>query len=222
MSAATASTTPKRRLTPAVRRIVVAAVVLLVLIAMAVSTKYVPKGSSIGAGPQVFDAAAYGKKQFPIQQKAIAAKAVDAQTLAKAVATDPTAAAKQYGTPVNGGASTEVPVKFSGVVGKVPAAGYTPIKVDGLPSGTTINVQLGPAINGTDLRDATGKIQLGQFENQIQFQDAGGAINTQLKAVLAKAGAPNLTGKTVQVTGVFPLVNPKVWNVTPSELSVLP
>lgn len=193
---------------------------LVVLVGMAVSTKYVPRGSTLGAGPQAFSAAAYGRKQFPIQQKAIAAKAVDAATLGTAVAKDQAAAAKQYGVPVNNGASTEVPVKFSGVVGKVPAAGFTPVKVDGLPAGTAVNVQLGPAVTGTDLRDATGKIQLGQFENQIQFQDAADAINDRLKALLVKAGSPDLEGKTVQVTGVFSLVNPKVWNVTPSELTV--
>ena len=219
MTAATASG-PRRGLSPTARRVVVAAIVVVVLVVMAVSTRYVPRGSTVGAGPQAFSAAAYGKKQFPVQQKAIAAKAVDAAALGAAVTKDQTAAAEQYGTPVNGGASTEVPVKFSGVVGKVPAAGYTPVKVDGLPAGTAVNVQLGPAINGTDLRDATGKIQLGQFENQIQFQDAGDAINAQLKTLLTKAGAPDLEGKTVQVTGVFSLVNPKVWNVTPSDLSV--
>jgi predicted lipoprotein len=89
-----------------------------------------------------------------------------------------------------------------------------------MPSSTQVHVQLGPAINGTDLRDVSGKITLGQFENQIQYQDAATALNNRLKAVLAKAGAPNLTGKSITVNGVFQLINPKNWQVTPATLSV--
>ena len=222
MTAASAARTRRPRLSPAARRIVLAAIVVVVVAVMAVSTRYVPAGAEVAGAPAAFDATTYGAKQFPIQQKAIAAKAVDAATLGKAVAADATAAGKQYGVASNGGASTIVPVKFTGTVGKVPAAGYTPVKIEGLPSGTTVAVQLGPAINGTDLRDATGTIMLGDFENQIQYQDAGTAINDQLKAVLTKAGAPDLEGKTVEITGVFPLVNPKAWNVTPSAITVQP
>lgn len=195
--------------------------IVVVLVAMALSTKVVPKGSTLGQGPAAFNAAAYGRKQFPIQQKYVEAHAVDAPTLAAALEKDPTAAAKQYGTPLNDGASTEVSVRFTGVVGSIPAAGYAPVKVSGLPAGFQVNVQLGPAITGTDLRDASGdKIQLGQFENQIQYQNAGTAINDQLKKLLEKAGAQNSSGKTVVVTGVFSLVNPKLWNVTPATFEV--
>jgi ABC-type branched-subunit amino acid transport system ATPase component len=58
-------------------------------------------------------------------------------------------------------------------------------------------VQTGPAINGTDLRDATGTIEFGQFTNQIEYQDAGSAINNEMKkAVLAGLDPSALTGKT--------------------------
>ena len=219
----TAVTERRQGLSARGRRLIVAAITIVVLVLMAVSTKYVGAGATIPGAPQQFDAATYGAKQFPIQQKAIAAKAVDASTLANELnGSDAATVGKKYGTPVNSGASYIVPVKFTGVVGKVPAAGYTPITVSGLPTGTQINVQLGPAINGTDLRDFGGKTQLGDFENQIQYQDAATAINDQLKKdVLGKAGsASSLQGKTVSVTGVFQVLNPKIWNVTPSALQV--
>ena len=51
---------------------------------------------------------------------------------------------------------------------------------------TKIRVQTGPAINGTDLRDATGEVKFGDFKNQIEYQNAGSAINNAMKeAVLA-------------------------------------
>lgn len=217
------ATVPSRRgpwLTPARKRIIGLIFVVALLVAMVLDTKFVPKGSKIGQGPAAFNAADYGKKQFPIQQRFISSHAVDATVRAAAIKKDPTAAGKKYGVEVNQGATTVVPVKFTGVVGKVPAAGYAPVKVAGLPHGTKIAVQLGPAITGTDLRDATGKIQLGQFENQIQYQDAGSAINDQLKIVLKKAGAPDLQGKTISVSGVFELINPQLWNVTPATIKV--
>lgn len=206
---------------PLVRRIVVAAAIVVVLALMALSTKVVGKGQVVGSGgAPAFSAAAYGKKTFPVQQKFIEQHAVDASTLAAALAKDPTAAGTKYGVANDSGAGPEVPVKFTGTVGKADATGLPVVKVPGLPKDTVVHVQLGPAINGTDLRDATGRIQLGQFENQIQYQDAASALNDRLKAELKKAGAPDLTGKTITVAGVFQLINPKNWNVTPATISV--
>ncbi len=227
MSAATSTpAAPRVRKTGMSRKtkriIGIAAVVVLIGL-MLLGTKFVPAGSTLGAGPEAFDPAAYGAKQFPIQQQLITSAAVDAETLGKAIAADQTAAGEKYGITSNDGASTQVPVKFTGVVGTVPDAGYTPVKVSGLPSGTKIAVQLGPAVTGTDLRDFGGKTSLNQFENQIQFQNAGDAINDQLKQVLSKAdgGDPSsLEGKTITVTGVFSLVNPQQWNVTPATIEV--
>ncbi len=71
------------------------------------------------------------------------------------------------------------------------------------------------------LRDATGEIEFGQFTNQIEYQDAGSAINNAMKQeVLAPIDTGDLTGKTVTVTGVFKLINPNNWLVTPVSFEV--
>lgn len=221
-SAPTAAAAPRGRRSSSlpVRRIVGIAALVVLVVAMALGTKVVPKNSRLGLGPAPFNATTYGKKQFPLQQKYISGKAVDAKTLAAAFAASPTAAAKKYGVPNNAGAGPEISVKFTGVVGKYVANEYTPVKVAGLPSKQVVSIQLGPAINGTDLRDASGKIQLGDFENQIAYQNAGSALNTQLKALLTKIDATHLTGKTVTVAGVFQLITPTNWAVTPATLTV--
>lgn len=109
---------------------------------------------------------------------------------------------------------------FTGVVGEGQSGIYE-VTVDGVPDDLLIRVQTGPAINGTDLRDATGDITFGQFTNQIDFQNAASALNDELKkTVLADVDTTNLTGKTIEVTGAFTLVNPAAWLVTPVELSV--
>lgn len=207
-------------LTPRVKRVVWGAIIVALLVAMALNVKAVPKGSHASKAKAGFSAQAYGKKHFPIQRDYIKSHAIDAPKLAKAVDKDQPAAAKKYGVKSGNGAAVEVPVKFTGKVGKSSSSSYTAVKVPNLGDGHKVGVQLGPAISGTDLRDATGKIKLGQFENQIQFQDAGSAINDQLKKKLKKAGAPDLKGKTITVNGVFQLVNPNQWNVTPATISV--
>lgn len=113
-----------------------------------------------------------------------------------------------------------IPVTFSGQVldGR---SGVFKIKIPGFPDNQTVRVQTGPAINGTDLRDATGKIQFGEFKNQIEYQDVGAAINRVMKAdALVNLDQDDLTGKEIDVTGVFRLINAKNWLVTPVEVNV--
>ncbi len=82
-------------------------------------------------------------------------------------------------------------------------------------------MQTGPAIMGTDLRDGTGTIQFGQFTNQIDYQNAGSALNKEMKKqVLSKLDTTDLKGKTVSVVGVFQLTDPAKWLVTPVSLEV--
>lgn len=201
-------------------RIVIEVVLLVILlVAMAMSTKLVKIGSDSDTQTKEFEPAAYGKKQFPKTQAAIEKRAVDAATLAEAIARDQDAAGKQYGV-AGGGVGPEMSVKFTGVAGKEDSGVYE-VKVTGLPDSLVIRVQTGPAINGTDLRDDTGDISFGQFTNQIDYQNAGYALNAEMKKeVLSKIDTTNLTGKTISVVGVFQLVNPDGWLVTPVKLDV--
>ena len=195
---------------------VVVAVILVA--AMAIDTTVVTIGSEADVQKQGFSAEAYGGSQFPKVQAAVEGRAVDAATLAEAALADKAAAAKKYG--VDAGIAAVVSVKFTGVAGEG-KSGIYPVKVAGVPDTINIRVQTGPAINGTDLRDAPGDISFGQFTNQIEYQNAGAALNDAMKkAVLAPVDTAKLSGKTITVTGAFKLINPKNWLVTPVRLSV--
>ncbi|MFO1207766.1 MAG: DUF2291 domain-containing protein [Amaricoccus sp.] len=199
-------------------RLIIAAVAVILVVAMAFSTKVVKIGSELDVAEGAFSPETFGAEQFPKVKASIVERAVDATTLAPAVVADKAAAAKQYG--VAAGVGSVIPIKFTGVVqdGK---SGIYNVAVDGLPPEVKIRVQTGPAINGTDLRDATGEIAFGHFKNQIEYQNAGAAINNEMKKqVLAGLDTSALTGKTISVTGAFTLVNPKNWLVTPVEISV--
>ena len=198
---------------------VVGAVALVVLVAaMAYDTRVVTIGSEHDVREQGFSAEAYGAKTFPEVKADIEKRAVDAVELANAIAADKQAAAAKYG--VAGGTGPVIPVTFTGTVGER-KSNFNVVSVPGLPPELTVRVQTGPALNGTELRDATGKIAFGQFTNQIEYQDAGSALNNEVKKqVLAGIDPAALTGKTVTVTGVFRLVNPKSWIVTPVRFEV--
>ena len=200
------------------RRLVLPAVVLALVAAMAIDTRVVRIGSPTAAQPGAFSAAEFGRSEFPKIQAAVEGRAVDAATLAAAIARDPAATAKQYGIAASGGA--EMAVRFTGVVGREDSGVYD-VAVAGVPDTTTIRVQTGPAINGTDLRDATGTISFGQFTNQIAYQNAGAALNKEMKReVLSKVDVGKLAGRTIAVVGVFQLVSPESWLVTPVTLGV--
>ena len=68
---------------------------------------------------------------------------------------------------------------------------------------------------------AQAQIEFGAFTNQIEYQNAGAGINNVMKAeVLEGLDRDSLTGKTVEVTGVFKMMSPKMWLVTPVEFTV--
>ena len=185
---------------------------------MAVDTKVVPIGSKLDLKAGAFSPAAFGQTEFPKVRGFVIAHAVDASTLAAALSKDPDAAAKQYG--VATGTGTEFSVKFTGVAGKSDLGDYD-VAVAGMPSSIAITVQTGPAIIGTDLRDASGRIAFSQFHNQIEYQNAAvGLSEAMKKVVLSKIDTSKLTGKTISVVGAFALSDPTSWQVTPVKLDV--
>jgi predicted lipoprotein len=215
-----ATQAPAPKAPPSSRRglMVSAGVAVALLVAIGLDTTIVPIGSDADVRQQAFAPDTWGEAEFPRVQAFVLEKAVDALVLAPAVMADKVAAGKQYGTPASTGSI--MMVRLMGVVGTGKAGLYT-LAVDGMPPEIKVRLQSGPAINGTDLRDAQGDIAFGEFKNQIEFQDAGSGLNRAMKkAVLDGIDAANLTGRTVEVVGAFRLVNPKNWMITPVQVTV--
>lgn len=212
--------TARRRPASRLRAFMLPAVVAIVLVAAALDTKVVRIGSKEDSRANVFSAEAYGKKEFPRIREAIEKAAVDAKVLAEAIVVDKAAAEEKYGKP--GSAGPMFSIRFKGVVAGGESGIFT-VKLGDLPEGVGVRVQTGPAINGTEVRDATGTIAFGEFTNQIEYQDAGSALNNEVKSqVLADLDRDKLIGKTIDVVGVFQLINPTNWLVTPVQLKVAP
>ncbi|NTW41180.1 MAG: DUF2291 domain-containing protein, partial [Cellulomonadaceae bacterium] len=111
----------------------------------------------------------------------------------------------------------------TGVAGAVKGT-LLPVTIEGMPAGVEVMLQIGPAINGTALRDATGLIGFDDFLNQIEYADASTELNNRVKAdVLAGFDAAAAAGKTVTFTGAFAYgSNTAVLQVTPVALEVAP
>ena len=219
MSAMAATGTVSPGTAKATRRKALIALAGVVLIgAIAFDTKVVSIGGDEDLRQQAFNPDRFGEENFARVRDHVAGKAPEAAQLATELAADKNAAIAAYGTMA--GAFPVMPVTFEGTVGEG-KSGIFEVAVDGLPEGTSIRVQTGPAINGTELRDIPGDIEFGAFKNQIEYQNAGAGLNRAMAAQgLDGLDRDTLTGKTVRVTGAFTMINPKNWLVTPVAFEV--
>jgi predicted lipoprotein len=218
MSTATA-VRRKRTWTPA--RLVTAGIVLVVLVLMFFSTKILTGKEASEAVPGSFSPASFAQEKFGSEiVPDITGRATDIVTVQKAIDADPAAAAKQYGV-VSGSSPAVFSVKLTGTAGQPEANGQLPVQVKNMPQDVKVLVQMGPAINGTSIRDATGKVQFSQFKNQIDYQNVGAELNKQVKdQVLSKVDAASVAGKQVSVVGAFTLINPAAYIITPVKIDV--
>lgn len=152
-------------------------------------------------------------------------RAGDLQDVVALAASSPDQAGAKYGNPrKQSSAPWTYAVKLNGkVVAADTASRAAVIDVDADGDGKAdAKVQIGPAIRGTALRDTLEFVNFNEFKNQIEWAKFGKAFNDKVNAVLlAPLPRDALTGKTVTVTGAFPLpASGQLPVITPSELAV--
>jgi predicted lipoprotein len=207
-------TTARRTPSP---RVIGIGLVVLVVAAMAIDTTYKKPGETTATGRAAFDPARYGEETFPKAVSTLEDSAVPLPELHAALRKDADAAGERYGK--RQGTS---PYSFStsgeGVAGQA-EGGLMPVRVQGVPKGATVSLQVGPAINGTAIRDGVGFIEFGQFTNQVEYAAAATALNEQVKKqVLADIDPATLAGKRVSFVGAFSSITPDVVTITPVKL----
>lgn len=199
---------------------IVAAVLLAVLIG--VSTKYVSgadvslleKGVKAKVDSKKFADDNYESKIVPF----IVQNAHDLAEIDKAVVADPAAAGAQYGKRDGDNAAYSVATKFTATGGEL-VGDMLALKVPGVTTQTWL--QVGPALNGTAIRDVTGLVSFNQFDNQLAYQDSGTKLNDKVRElVLSKIDKTQLTGKKLTIIGAFSLFNPKIFSIVPVSIEV--
>ena len=195
-------------------RLMVAAGIVILLAAMAVSTTWWPADKPIPGQTVKFDATSWAEENYESKVvPAIEEDPVDVSTLVPLLEQDPDAAGATYGKR-DGSSPYTFAVTATGTAGK-PEGGLLPIEIDGLPKKVRVAVQIGPAINGTALRDATGLVTFNDFVNQVDYSNAAIALNNLMKAnVLAELDAASLTGRQVTVVGATAPLNPQLITIT--------
>jgi predicted lipoprotein len=118
-------------------------------------------------------------------------------------------------------------IKGSGKVTQVNTesrAGTMTVEIGNGSSHENINLQIGPVVIGTALRDATGLVSFNQFTNQIDYASASKEMNLRaIKDALAGRDPASLAGKTIQFFGTFTF-DPKSTSpirVTPVKLEIV-
>lgn len=201
------------------RPIITVGAVVVVVLALGLGTRFAGAADVKAAESTGVDPAAFAKDKYTSTiSPAIIKKAQDVVLVATAIKADAAGAAKQYGVQ-DGGNAPVYSVEVKGVAGAADANGLMPVVVKGLPAEITVLIQMGPAINGTAVRDATGTVTYQQFVNQLEYQAAATELNNQVKAtVLATVDATSLNGKSVDITGAFQYANPAAYIVTPVKI----
>ncbi|HUZ17143.1 MAG TPA: DUF2291 domain-containing protein [Spirochaetia bacterium] len=149
---------------------------------------------------------------------------VDLGTLVSALEKDPKKATKEYGHDVGG--AYNFLVHFSGIVTKVDTSSPrgSIIVNTRYPGGDlAVNIQVGPVILGTSLRDALKFISFGQFLNQMQYGSVADELNNRVEQnVVSKLDLKTLTGKRLDIRGAFTYdgTNAKDVVVTPVLVTV--
>jgi predicted lipoprotein len=196
------------------------AVGLVVLVLAALSTKTVSisdaeAAESVGR----FNPVEYADARFDSGiAPQVEEEAIDLSTLLQDLAAG--AEESEFGNTPGAGSSYSYPVEFTGVAG-APNGSILPVTVDGVPPGVTVQVQIGPAINGTALRDVTGTVSFNEFTNQLEFQEVATEFNNRVRTdVLADLDPAQLEGRTIRVVGAYTAVNPALVSVVPVVFEV--
>jgi len=204
-----------------VRPWMVAVVALVILVvAAALSTKVVSTEQAQADAADTFDPASYAQDHFQADiVPYIEDNAIDLTTLLTDLAGGADEA--EFGNTSGASSAYAFPVTFTAVAG-APTPPTLPLTVQGVPEGTTVVLQVGPALNGTALRDVSGTVSFNEFKNQLEYQQVGTELNELVKSeVLADLDVAGLEGKTIQVTGAFLRVNPALVSVVPTAIEVV-
>lgn len=197
---------------------ITAALLIVTAVGLA-TTKYISvEDATAAANESAFDPVSYAEERFESEIVAqIEDDAVDLVTLLADL--EGGADEGEFGHTPGEGSSYSFPVTFTGIAGAANGS-ILPVMVDGVPEGVTVQLQIGPALNGTALRDVTGTVSFNDFTNQLEFQEVATELNNRVRdGVLAETGAL-AEGQTVTVTGAFTRVNPALVSVVPVAIEV--
>jgi predicted lipoprotein len=206
-------------------RIIGLGLLVVLIVAMVLSTKFLTPAELAAAGPKQFDPKQTAADLFARAKTDLPSQAKPLGEVVTAVQTDVKAAAAKYkaATPAEG--SYVFAVTATGTVTDATADSLR-LKVPGVADETTVLVPLTTAINGTAIRDAMG-FKFADAPGQTDYQYVGDELKKLMQAEV-KSGVSDpasLKGKKVTAVGVIIVLStgapqPKAKPVNVQPLSV--
>lgn len=145
--------------------------------------------------------------------------------VAAAIDRDPDQAAERFGHRPGEGAAPVYVVAGEGRVSALSEGRARKIKVLVEPTGgvaRTIDLQVGPVVSGTALRDSLPFVTFNDFANQIDFAEVGSALTKRAVSASAPAARDLKVGDRVRFVAALPVgENPETLVATPLSLERL-
>ena len=211
--------TPTDRRPPIRPWMVISFLTLVVLVLAAFNVKVVSTTEADAAAEGTFQPAEFAEENYDDIAAGVEDDAIPLTELLASLAAGEAEA--DFGNTSGASSAFAFPVTFTAVAGTATPP-VLPVTVEGIPAGVTVQVQVGPAINGTALRDVSGTISFNEFTNQLEYQNVGTELNNLARdRVLADFDAAAAAGKTIKVTGAYLRVNPNLISVVPVSIEVV-
>jgi len=180
---------------------VAAALLVALLVAMALNTKFLTPAEVAAIAPKPFDPAQTAADLYARAQQELPDKAQPLGEVVPATQADLKAAAEKYEAVSPAEGSYVFPVTTTATVADATDASLR-LQVEGVPSQTPVLVPLSTAVNGTVLRDAMG-FKFADAPGQTDYQYVGDELKKlMLNEIDSSVADPqSLKGKKVTVVG---------------------
>jgi predicted lipoprotein len=209
----------KRRFDPL--RIVGALALVALVLAMALSTRFVTRDELASMGPTAFSPEATADELFAEANETLPREATPLAELLTGLQKDIAGTAEELGAARPDETTYLFPVSGEAkVVSRQQQA--IEVTVDAVPSQTQLNVAVGPGLNGTLLRDALG-FTFGDAPNQSAYQQVGDSLKVLVQKQIGPAlGDRTEAGTSLRFVGVVSVTDTGVPQSPAKPVSIQP
>ena len=184
-------------------RLIGAVVLVVLVVAMALNTKFLTPAEVAAIAPKPFDPAAIATDLYARAGDELPDRAQPLGEVVPALQADVAAAAEKYDATSPASKSYVFPVELTGTVTEATDASLR-LQVDGVPAQTPVIIPLSTAVNGTVIRDLMG-FKFADAPGQTGYQYVGDELKKLMLASI-ESSVPDpaaLEGKKVTVVGAL-------------------
>lgn len=187
-----------------ITRLVVAAGLVALVIAMVLNTKFLTPEEVEALTPEEFDPQATAQELYSTAQSELTQNPSELSELAAALDEDPEAAAEEYDALSPSEGVVAYAVTARGTVADASAENLS-LAVDGIDEGRQIVIPLTTALDGNLIRDISD-FSFGDAPGQTDYQRVGTEINSMMRADMQESvgeDPESLIGEEITVHGVL-------------------